>query len=269
MPAGTIGRMRPESSPPQRPWDPALEELARAIVRGGGAAALTGAGISVASGIPDFRSPRGLWSRFDPMEYATIEAFRADPEKVWRFLRELERIVRGARPNAAHRALAALEEQGWLEGIATQNVDGLHQAAGSRRVIELHGSGRALVCLGCGRRYPAAERAGLGDPPRCRCGRILKPDAVLFGEMLPLGAYERALALVRGVPVLLVIGTSAAVYPVAELPREARAAGALVCEFNLEPTELTGGVAQLTIRGPADRTLPALLEAVARRSRGS
>jgi NAD-dependent deacetylase len=242
--------------------DPTIREAARWIVRRGGAAVLTGAGVSVESGIPDFRSDAGVWTRFDPMEYATISAFRQDPVKVWRFLYELDALVRGARPNPAHRALALLEDSGWIDGIATQNVDGLHQRAGSRRVIELHGSGRRLVCLGCGRRYPAEEAGALGDPPRCLCGQVLKPDATLFGEDLPEGAYEGALALVRAAPVLLVGGTSAQVYPAAALPAEARRAGALVIEVNTEPTVLTGDVAEISIHHPAGVALPALEQAV-------
>ncbi len=247
-----------------------LREVARRIVEGGpgAAAALTGAGVSVESGIPDFRSPGGIWERFDPMEYATIDAFRRDPVKVWAFLHELDALLRGARPNPAHEALGELERRGRLAGVATQNVDALHQAGGSRRVIELHGTGDRLVCPRCGARYPTARaRAGeLDDPPRCEdvmCGAVLKPDVTLFGEMLPPGAFEAALDLVTRAPVLLVVGTSASVSPVSSLPDAARRAGSYVVEMNIAPTELTGTVADRSIFGPAGETLPALLAEVA------
>ena len=231
-------------------------------------AALTGAGISVESGIPDFRSPGGIWTRYDPMEYATIDAFLAAPRKVWPFLIELGELLEGARPNAGHVALAALEAAGWLAGVATQNVDGLHQAAGSKRVLELHGGPGRLRCVKCQRAAPierealrAAVRAGA--PPRCEvCGGLLKPDVVLFGEALPAGVFAEVERLVDRAGALLVVGTSATVWPVAGLPARAREAGALVVEVNLEATELTGDVAQLSLFGKAGEVLPALVEAI-------
>jgi NAD-dependent deacetylase len=240
-----------------------IEDAAAEIVRRGGAAALTGAGVSVESGIPDFRSASGIWARYDQFIYATIDALRRDPARVWRFLRELGAIVAGARPNPAHHGLARLEEAGVLHGIATQNVDALHQAAGSRRVIELHGSGARLRCLRCRATYPP-ETAGEDEVPRCpACGGVLKPDVILFGEDLPAGAFEAARALVEAAPVLLVVGTSGAVHPVNALPAAARRAGALVVEMNLEETELSDE-ADISIRGPAGETVPALAEAIAR-----
>jgi len=253
--------------------DAKLRDVAREIVRRGGAAALTGAGISVESGIPDFRSAQGIWARYDPMRYATIEAFLADPPEVWRFLLELGDLLKGSRPNAAHGALAALERAGRLAGVATQNVDGLHQAAGSSMVLELHGTPTRFRCARCGvLAQESAEvvtrsvRAGL--PPRCHeCGGPVKPDVILFGEALPLHAMRDAEALVRASPVLLVVGTSATVWPVAGLPDAARRAGALVVEVNKERTELTGDTAQVSLLGAAGVTLPALAEAVAEASR--
>ena len=134
------------------------------------AAALTGAGISVESGIPDFRSPGGLWERFDPAEYGTIEAFRTDPEKVWRMLSEMSAVIRRAEPNAAHKGLAQLQQTGRLHTIITQNIDNLHQEAGATRVIEYHGNGRTLSCLWCERQFRADELSG-ELPPRCICGK--------------------------------------------------------------------------------------------------
>ncbi len=149
------------------------------------AVALTGAGISVESGIPDFRSAGGLWEKFNPMEYATIDAFIRDPRKVWRMLTSLADLLEQAEPNPAHSALARLEKAGLLTGVVTQNVDNLHQRAGSVRVVEFHGNGQRLLCLSCHKVYDAGDVGELGSPPQCGCGEILKPDVVLFGEAIP------------------------------------------------------------------------------------
>src|SRR5438067_5058462 len=157
---------------------------------------LTGAGISTESGIPDFRSPNGIWAEYDPMEYATIEAFLADPAKVWDFYgRRLEMLGR-AEPNEGHRALAALEERGWVQAVLTQNIDRLHERAGTRALVEVHGSIRTCSCLDCGAVVPFEQVLRLLPVPECpACGRILKPDVVLFGELLPEAAISRATEL--------------------------------------------------------------------------
>ena len=241
--------------------DDALFQAAEAIVRRGGTAALTGAGISVASGIPDFRSPGGVWTKYEPRDYATLDAFQRNPERVWVFLREVGDLLARARPNAGHRALADLERSSLLAGVATQNIDALHQAAGSRRVIELHGSSARLRCIACGQEI-ARDAVLHGLVPRCPyCGGLVKPDVVLFGELLPAGALEAAERLVREAGVLLVIGTSGEVHPVAGLPQMARAAGALLVELNLGETAITDEC-DLTIRGPVEETLPRLVERV-------
>src|SRR5256714_9078080 len=148
---------------------------------------LTGAGISTESGIPDFRSPTGIWAQYDPMEYATIDAFRRDPVKVWEFYGLRLDTLAKAEPNAGHLALAELERRGLVRAVVTQNIDGLHQRAGSREVIEVHGSIRTARCLACGEQTPL-DRA----MPRCpRCGEIMKPGVVMFGELLPAEAMER------------------------------------------------------------------------------
>lgn len=230
--------------------------------------ALTGAGISVDSGIPDFRSPGGLWERFDPMEYATIEAFVASPRKVWEMLFEMMDVMESARANPGHTALAELEAMGRLDAIVTQNIDNLHQAGGSRRVIEFHGNSRRLVCLHCGREYAAEQFAALRDlspppPPECReCGAILKPDVVLFGEAIPDRAARDAAIMAASCDLMLVIGTSAMVYPAAGLPVTARSRGAKIIEINLEPTHLTGTLADLTIMGSSTDVIPALVERI-------
>jgi NAD-dependent deacetylase len=236
-----------------------LEEANLAIV-------LTGAGASVESGIPDFRSAGGLWTKYPPEVYGTIEAFRESPERFWGFYLELARLCADAKPNPAHEALAALEAKGLIDGVITQNVDGLHQAAGSKNVIELHGGADALVCLDC--RARRRERiAALAGPPRCACGAIMKPDVVLFNEMLPVGAIEKAQGLARKCDVCLVVGTSAIVYPAASIPGIAFEHGATLCEFNLEPTSLTDtGRVRHFIEGSAGKTLARLVELLGSRT---
>ena len=244
--------------------DDAIDVAARMLLGARHAVALTGAGVSVASGVPDFRSAGGLWERFEPAEYATIDAFTADPDRVWDMFRAAYDIMATARPNAGHQALASLEREGALRGVVTQNIDGLHRRAGNRVVVEYHGSLRDLVCVGCGYRTPARRRRIGGGPgaPRCRCGNALKPDAVLFGEMIPLAAVDAALRLAKTADLLLVIGTSATVSPASELPLVARAGGARVVEFNVGPTLLTAHASDLLVAGPAEETLPQVVEAL-------
>ncbi|THB77764.1 MAG: NAD-dependent deacylase [Desulfobulbaceae bacterium] len=197
--------------------------------------ALTGAGISVGSGIPDFRSDGGLWTEFPPDEYATIEAFHVNPEKAWQLFRALGHTIVGKQPNPAHQALAELEQHGLLTHIVTQNVDNLHQVAGSNNVLEIHGDHLHLQCLVCETTEPFLEQyLEQGDTPRCeKCRTPLKPNVVLFGEPVRhLGAIEKCL---HDCTVLLVIGTSAQVYPAAGLPEAVKRNGGLIFEFNHYP----------------------------------
>lgn len=224
-----------------------LRRAADVLRARGNAVALTGAGISVESGIPAFRGTQGMWAKYDPSEYASIGAFLRNPEKVWRMLAEMRAVLLAAVPGPAHRGLAALERMGFLRAVVTQNIDGLHQAAGSRRVVEYHGSPETLLCLACGSRFPTRERVRDGLPPRCDCERILKPDVVFFGELIPREALDEAEALVRECGVLLVVGTSAQVAPACDLPRLARAGGAFVIEINPEETPLTDTVTDLYV----------------------
>jgi NAD-dependent protein deacetylase/lipoamidase len=197
---------------------------------------LTGAGVSTESGIPDFRSATGIWASYDPMEYASIQAFRRDPAKVWEFYAKRLGVLAEAEPNAAHLALAELERAGFLKAVVTQNIDRLHERAGSRDVVEVHGSIRTSSCLGCRERVPFDEVVRMLEnapaPPCPRCGRILKPDVVMFGELLPEDAIDRALALAREAALLLVIGSSLEVWPIAGMPQETLAAGGRLAIVN-------------------------------------
>ncbi len=219
---------------------------------------LTGAGVSTESGIPDFRSPTGIWAEFDPLEYASIAAFHRDPAKVWSFYAPRFAMLTEAEPNDAHRALAALEAAGYVRAIVTQNIDQLHERAGSREVIEVHGSIRTSSCRGCGASYPLAEVVALLErepAPSCAvCGGILKPDVVFFGELLPEQSIERASELAREARLLLVVGSSLEVYPVAGLPLETVQAGGRVAIVNRDPTPLDGD-AELVVHAAAGETL--------------
>jgi NAD-dependent deacetylase len=238
-----------------------IKRAAKDILNSQKTIALTGAGISVESGIPDFRSAGGLWSKYDPEEYAHISAFQSDPKKVWQMIKEMMELVLGAEPNPAHSALAELEQMGLLSSVITQNVDGLHQRAGNIKVIEFHGSNQWLVCLQCGYRQEAASFSFENIPPRCpQCSFILKPDVVFFGEPIPGEAQDRAFEEARTCDVVLVVGTSAVVYPAAGIPTLAKQNGATVIEINTEPTALTGFISDYLIQGPAGTILPKIVE---------
>ena len=237
-----------------------IQEAVRILAERRNAVALTGAGISVESGIPSFRGSQGMWAKYDPMEYATLHAFMQSPRKVWEMLTEMVSVCGGAVPNDAHKGLTALEELGMVRAVITQNVDGLHQAAGSRRVIEYHGNLDELLCVYCWKRYPTRDRWTPGTVPLCDCGEILKPNVVLFGEPIPWLAQEQAEEEARTCGVLLVIGTSAQVSPACDIPRIAKDAGAAVVEINPEPTSLTANVTDIHLRGNASEVLRRLLK---------
>ena len=219
-----------------------VQRLAALIREAGSVVALTGAGISVPSGIPDFRSPgTGLWEKVDPMEVAHIDVFHRDPERFWHFYGDRFATLRTKQPNGAHEALVALERAGHLDAVITQNIDQLHRRAGTQELIEVHGSIATCSCLRCGGRVEldearerlAADPAGV---PRCGCGSPLKPDVVLFGEMLDEARMERAFALAAGADVLLCIGSSLEVYPVAGLPQVTLRAGGTLAIVTQGPT---------------------------------
>jgi NAD-dependent deacetylase len=242
-----------------------VARLAELVRESGPAVVLTGAGVSTESGIPDFRSPTGIWTEYDPQEYATIDAFRSDPEKVWRFYALRFAALTEAEPNAGHVALAELERAGLVRAVVTQNIDLLHQRAGSSDVVEVHGSIRTSTCLRCGSRYPLAEVLRLlevGEVPRCTaCDGVLKPDVVFFGELLPEAAIDRAYELARSAGLLLVVGSGLEVWPVSLLPEETVQAGGRVAIVNRGPTTFDAR-AVLKIDSGAGETLAALVRAL-------
>lgn len=245
-----------------------IERAASDLLRSGRTVALTGAGISVESGIPPFRGKGGLWEKVDPMEFGHIEMFERDPAKVWQILiRDLKSVIDRAEPNDAHAGLAKLERMGLLEAVITQNVDGLHQMAGSSDVVEFHGNAAWQRCMDCGTRIPTREIDVDALPPRCACNGVLRPDWVFFGEMIPADAMNRSRALAARCDVMLVIGTSAIVQPAAYMPVIAKQSGATVIEINPEATALTRQTSDYLVQGPAGAVMNALLAAIeARRS---
>ena len=248
--------------------DEDIERAADLLREADTAVALTGAGVSTASGIPDFRSDGGIWDRYDPNDFH-IQRFRSDPDGFWRDRAALvAEVYDGPEPNAAHEALAALEDAGALDRIVTQNVDGVHADAGSEEVIEIHGNGGRVACRDCGDRFDAdphhaAVRPGDVDgAPQCpRCDGLLKPDVVLFGERLPAHGLSEARSLARAADCFLVAGSSLTVEPVASLPELAVDTGADLVVVNLDETHVADRAA-VDIRADVTEALPALRRAV-------
>jgi NAD-dependent deacetylase len=243
------------------------ERLAQLLRDAERAVVLTGAGISVPSGIPDFRSPRtGLWENVDPMEVAHVGVFRRDPERFWHFYGNRFAALRGKRPNGAHLALVELERRGVLEAVVTQNIDGLHGVAGTRELIEVHGSIGTSSCVECGSSFELPEvRSRLETAedgvPRCSCDAALKPDVVLFGELLPEAALARASELAAQADVLLCVGSSLEVYPVAQLPAITLAGGGSVGLVTKGPTPYDGDAA-VRLHGDVVEELRAVVAAL-------
>jgi NAD-dependent deacetylase len=241
-----------------------IREAAEVIRSSKNLIALTGAGISVESGIPDFRSPGGLWEKFDPQVYASIDTFNRLPGKAWEMIFEMMDVIIDAKPNPAHRALAWMEENGYLRSVITQNVDNLHRAAGNKNVIEYHGNSGMLTCVHCHTDYETdrfRERLKEKEIPLCtECDRILKPSVVFFGEMIPQRALMESQFLADSADGVLVVGTSAIIYPAAGIPVMAKNNGAKILEFNLEETNYTESITDIFIGGPAGETLPAVVD---------
>ena len=241
-----------------------LREARRAV-------ALTGAGVSTASGLPDFRSPGGLWDGVDPMEVASRSALERRPQAFYAFYRQrLDRLAHAA-PNPAHHALAALHHAGRLGAVITQNVDGLHQAAGSPAVIEVHGNLREAVCIGCGlvgTIDAVHEALDVGALPRCAdCGALLKPNVVLFEDLLPQEAWRQAMEAARSADVMLIAGSSLQVVPAAYLPEETLEAGGRLIIVNREPTPFDARAA-VVVAGEVEHMLPAIASALGATSTG-
>jgi NAD-dependent deacetylase len=248
------------------PTASAVERLAEMIRESSRTVALTGAGVSVPSGIPDFRTPEtGLWANVDPMQVAHIDVFERDPARFWSYYRPRFHSLGDKRPNAAHEALAELERRDLLVGVITQNIDRLHRAAGSRKVVEVHGSIETSTCRGCEASYRLDQVDALFDGDGiavcAACGGAVKPDVVLFGEMLPEAAMREAQALAAGADLMLCIGSSLVVHPVAGLPQVTLATGGRLAIVTKGATPYDGDAA-VKLEGEVDEELGALLGAL-------
>jgi NAD-dependent deacetylase len=232
--------------------------------------AFTGAGISAESGVPTFRGSDGIWKKMRPEELASMDGFLANPVLVWEWYQHRRTIIHTIQPNAGHTALVEMEELFPHFAVVTQNIDNLHRRAGSSRVIELHGNIERNYCLRCGAQY-GEEAVPLSPPggiPACtRCGGLIRPDVVWFGEMLPEDAWREALRACKSADLLISIGTSGVVYPAASLPIAAKHAGGFLLEVNPEPTPLTP-LADEYLSGPAGSILPLLVDQARRLRRG-
>lgn len=240
-----------------------LEQAAEILRRSRYTVAFTGAGISVESGIAPFRGPGGLWEKQD-QRYFEKRYFMQHPGEVWPLLKEIfYDTLAGAKPNAAHLALAELEQAGRLHAVITQNIDNLHQLAGSREVHEFHGSMALLDCLTCRRKTPVSEVSLSFLPPPCPiCGGLLKPDIVFFGEPIPENAYQFSSLAAQKCEVVLIIGTSGNVHPAARIPHMAKHAGAKIIEVNIQPSTYTGSITDVFLQGQAGATLQTLRDAL-------
>lgn len=244
-----------------------MERLAELIQGSRCTVALTGAGVSVPSGIPDFRTPEtGLWANVDPIEVAHIDVFERDPKRFWSYYRPRFHSLGDKRPNGAHEALAELERRGLIEGVITQNIDRLHRAAGSRNVVEVHGSIETSTCRSCGTSYSVEQVEGLFDEDGVAvcvgCLDAVKPDVVLFGEMLPADAMRAAQDLAERAELMLCVGSSLVVHPVAGLPGLTLAAGGSLAIVTKSATPYDGEAA-LRLEGEVDEELGAVLAALA------
>lgn len=238
-----------------------MKEIAKLIAKAKFCIALTGAGISTESGIPDFRSKNGIWSKYDINEYAYLHSFISNPAKVWKMLKEMYLSFKNAEPNNAHYALAELEKKGYLKAVITQNIDDLHQKAGSKNVIEFHGNFKTLTCLSCRNKYRIDEIDLDNIPPKCRCNGILKPDIIFFGEGIPKEALIRSYEMANKCDVMLVIGTSCFVYPAGELPLIAKKNKAKIIEINKQESMISS-VADYFLKGKAGEILPKILKEI-------
>jgi len=268
-----LNRIFPSDFYPARPFnlnevnmDDLIKQAAEDLAAARNVVALTGAGISVDSGITPFRGKGGLWEKFDPMEVAHIDAFMKDPARVWNLLvKDLKETLDTASPNDGHMGLAKLEEMGKLTTVITQNIDGLHQAAGNTDVIEFHGSFAWQRCMDCDHKYETGKVDISKIPPRCSCGGILRPDAVFFGEMIPQDAMWRSRQAATDCDLMLVVGTSAVVQPAALMPVYAKESGAKIVEINPEKTPLTVEISDYLIMGKAGEVMNRIMPELERK----
>ena len=242
--------------------DELITRAASDIVKGKKVVALTGAGMSVESGIAPFRGKGGIWEKYDPVEYAYIDVLRTDPGKTWILLSEMQKEILKSKPNPGHLSLAELERLGFLSSIITQNVDGLHHEAGNKNVIEFHGNHRQAYCMECRKQIKSEEISLETLPPRCDCGGVVRPDVVFFGEAIPPEALTKSNQETRSCKVMLVIGTSAEVQPAASLPDIAKSSGATIIEINIEETGFTDYTSDYFIKGKAGEILPKIVNKV-------
>jgi len=243
--------------------DPAhIRDAAEAVRLSKYTVAFTGAGISVESGVPPFRGEHGIWSQYNP-ETLELNFFLSNPGDSWAVIRELfYHFFGNARANDAHLALARMESKGLLQGIITQNIDNLHQQAGSREVYEFHGNSQKLLCLGCGRHYIPSEIDFNDLPPYCNCGGLIKPDFIFFGEGIPVDAYQKSVTAAGKAEVVLVIGSTGEVMPAAQMPYLASQRGAKIIEINPEPSKFTHSITDIHIRGKAGEVMTLLYETI-------
>lgn len=239
-----------------------IKQVAKEIINSKKNVALTGAGISVESGLQTFRGENGLWEKHDPNEFAHISAFRKDPSKYWSIRRDFIKNLPTVNPNNAHITLAKLEEMNLMSSVITQNIDGLHKKAGSKNVIEFHGNAQQVFCMDCNKFYDTYKVDLENIPPYCKCGGVLKPDVVFFGESIPQKAIIDSQEEANNCNLFFLIGTSAVVYPAASLPIIAKNNGAKVIEINKESTELTHYITDYFIEGNAGEILPKILDEI-------
>jgi len=241
-----------------------IEKAAEMIKSSSHSTAFTGAGISVESGIPPFRGKNGVWNKYDPTKFA-IDYFHKNPEHSWKLIKEVfYKLYNKAEPNKAHKVLAEWEKQGIIKSIITQNIDGLHQRAGSNEVYEFHGTTSKLVCLNCNQKFSLDEESDISDfladlPPKCPdCGGLLKPDFIFFGEGIPQKAYKSSVKETKVADLFLVIGTTGEVMPASLIPQEASSEGAKIIEINIKPSNYTNNITDIFLKGKATKVLKKL-----------
>ncbi len=241
-----------------------LNQAAQKIKKSGYTIAFTGAGISVESGVPPFRGETGIWNQYDP-KTLELNFFLSHPKESWEVIKELfYKFFGNALSNNAHKVLARLEKEGLLQSIVTQNIDNLHQQAGSETVYEFHGNSQQLICLNCSRNYVPNDIDFNNIPPYCECGGLIKPDFIFFGEGIPMNAYQNSVTAASKAEVVIVIGSTGEVMPAAQIPYHAKQGGATVIEINPETSNFTNSITDIYLQGPAGEVMKQLYSAITR-----